>query len=58
VAAFFLEVKTAIGRLSQEQTAFFDALAALGIGCAICRSIDDARRAFASWNIETRESRQ
>ena len=53
----FLEVKTDTGRLSGEQLAMFDRLAALGTEPLVCRSIDDARRALAAWGIETRESR-
>jgi VRR-NUC domain len=54
---FFLEVKTAAGRLSEDQRAIFDLLVAMGTPRAIVRSIDDVRRAFVEWGIETREAR-
>ncbi len=53
--AFFLEVKTEAGRLSTDQLAVHDRLVALGTPAAIVRSIDDARLAFAAWDISTRE---
>ena len=53
---YFLEVKTPDGRLSSEQSEMFDCLTALGIGAAIVRSVDDARRAFSAWGIKTREA--
>jgi hypothetical protein len=52
-----LAVKTAVGRLSDAQREIFDSLTTLGIPCAIVRGIDDTRRAFAAWGIETREAR-
>jgi VRR-NUC domain len=55
---FFLEVKMACGRLSEDQRALFDLLVALGTPRAIVRSIDDVRRAFVEWGIETREARR
>lgn len=55
---FFLEVKTACGRLLEDQRAIFDLLVALGTPRAIVRSIDDVRRAFVEWGIETREARR
>jgi hypothetical protein len=54
--AFFLEVKTSNGRLSDDQRAIFDALAVLGAPFMTVRSIDDVRRAFSGWEIETREA--
>jgi hypothetical protein len=54
--AYFIEVKPAAGRLSPDQLAILDALLALGTPPAICRSIDDTRRAFAAWGLETREA--
>jgi hypothetical protein len=40
-------------RVSRE---FMDRLAVIRAPCAIVRSIDDVRRAFAIWGIETREA--
>jgi hypothetical protein len=51
----FIEVKTPAGRLSDEQRAIWNALVALGTPTAICRSIDEARSAFAAWGLVTRE---
>jgi hypothetical protein len=52
---FFIEVKTATGRLSPEQVAIHSWLTAIGVPCAVCRGVDDARNALAAWNIKTRE---
>jgi VRR-NUC domain len=54
--AFFLEVKTAKGRLSDAQQEIIPKLEAIGAPVALVRSIDDARDAFAKWGIQTRES--
>jgi VRR-NUC domain len=54
---FFVEVKSAGGRLSDDQRSIHDRLVALGSPPAICRSIDDARKAFAAWGLETNEAR-
>jgi hypothetical protein len=56
--AYFLEVKTATGRLSRVQQAVHETLIALGTPPAIVRSIEDARLAFAAWEIGTREARR
>lgn len=53
---FFLEVKTAEGRLSDSQREIFDRLAALGTPRAIVRSVDDVRHAFDVWNIPVKEA--
>lgn len=53
---FALEVKTEVGRLSENQREIFDCLVAIGVQRAIVRSIDDVRRAFAAWGLETREA--
>jgi hypothetical protein len=55
--AYFLEVKTSNGRLSDDQRAILGALANLGAPFMTVRSIDDVRRAFSGWGIETREVR-
>lgn len=54
--AWLLEVKSAGGSLSAEQRRIQNRCVALRIPFAVVRSIDDARRAFAIWDIETRES--
>jgi hypothetical protein len=54
--AFFLEVKTADGRLSTDQRDVHACLVALGTPATIVRSIDDARLAFGVWGIKTREA--
>jgi hypothetical protein len=53
--ALFLEVKTATGRLSDEQREIMGALGRLGSPFMTVTSIDDVRRAFSGWGIETRE---
>lgn len=54
---FFIEVKALGGAVSPAQREFMDRLAVVRAPCAIARSIDDVRRAFAVWGIETREAR-
>ena len=57
----FLEVKSPTGRLSPDQISIRHLLIALGSAPAICRSIDDARRAFMAWGLtmtELPEARQ
>jgi hypothetical protein len=54
--AHFLEVKAPGGSLSRDQRDVHGALTALGTPPAIVRSINDVRRAFAAWGIETREA--
>jgi VRR-NUC domain len=54
---FFIEVKAPGGTLSPDQRAIRDWLVALGSPPAICRSMDDARRAFLAWGIETSEAK-
>ncbi|MBV8107960.1 MAG: VRR-NUC domain-containing protein [Hyphomicrobiales bacterium] len=55
--AFFLEVKALGASLSEAQRAIHECLVALGTPPVIVCSIDDARRAFAAWGIDTREAR-
>jgi hypothetical protein len=50
----FIEVKTTTGSLSDAQRAVHDAMVALGTPPAVCRSLEDARRAIAAWDIPTR----
>lgn len=52
----FLEVKTAKGRLSEDQEAFRDTVLAQGLPYAVVRSIDDALFALASHGFRTRAS--
>lgn len=54
--AFCLEVKAEKGTLQPTQKAFARQMEDLGIGWALVRSVDDARAAFASWGIATREA--
>jgi hypothetical protein len=53
----FLEIKTPTGRLSDEQREIMGALGRLGAPFMTVRSIDDVRRTFSGWGIETREAR-
>jgi VRR-NUC domain len=54
--AHFLEVKTPTGRLSDDQREIITALGRLGSPFMTVTSIDDVRRAFSCWGIQTRES--
>jgi hypothetical protein len=52
---FFMEIKTATGRLSENQKRIHGWLTAIGVSCAVVRSVNDARNALRAWNIPTRE---
>jgi hypothetical protein len=52
----FIEVKAEGGSLSEAQRDMRDRLIAMRIPYAVARSIDDVRRAFAIWNVPTREA--
>ena len=52
----FLEVKTAKGRLSEDQQAFRDIIRAQGLPYAVVRSIGDALCALGSHGFEIRAS--
>ena len=52
----FIECKTSTGRVPADQCIVHEALIAFGTPPAIVRSIDDARRAFAAWGLETRKA--
>jgi hypothetical protein len=52
----FLEVKTAKGRLSDDQEAFRDTVRAQGLPYAVVRSINDALCALTSHGFQTRAS--
>jgi VRR-NUC domain len=54
--ALCIEVKAPGGSLSPAQRGIHEWLSALGTPPAICRSLDDVRRAFQAWNIPTREA--
>jgi len=54
--AFFLEVKSPTGRLSDAQRDIMAVLGQLRTPFMTVQSIDDVRRAFAGWGIETREA--
>jgi hypothetical protein len=52
----FIEVKTRVGRLSDDQKSFIALLESFGIPWAVARSIDEAREALLRFGIETREA--
>lgn len=55
--AYFIEVKVAKGKLSDEQSDFADSIIAKGFDHAIVRSVDDMRLALKAWGIVTREAK-
>jgi hypothetical protein len=55
-AVRFIEIKAQGGRLSEAQRVMRDRLVAMGVPYVVARSIDDVRRVFAIWGIETREA--
>ena len=54
--AYFLEVKSAVGRLRPAQKLFIEAAHNAGARCAVVRSIEDVRAALCAWGIPTREA--
>lgn len=46
-----LELKTATGRLSQDQSAMLDALAAAGVTVAVSHGLDDALVILRQWGL-------
>jgi hypothetical protein len=54
--SWLIEVKAKHGTLSAEQRAMRDRCTALRIPLVVPKSIDDVRRAFEIWEIETRET--
>jgi VRR-NUC domain-containing protein len=54
--AFFVEIKTPGGRLSDAQQTIVKRLILLGTPFAIARCIDDMRDAFKRWGLPTREA--
>jgi hypothetical protein len=55
--AWLIEVKGPGGSLSAEQCVIRDRCVSLRIPFVVAKSIDDVRRAFEIWGIETREVR-
>jgi hypothetical protein len=55
--AFFMEVKSAKGRLSNCQHQIIDRLKDMGFPVAVVRSIDDAQRLVAEWGLPSRQVR-
>jgi predicted RecB family endonuclease len=53
---WLVEVKTDDGALSTDQRAMRDRLTTMRVPYVVARSIDEVRRAFAIWGIETRET--
>lgn len=53
--AYWVEIKTATGRLSDDQKATIARLESNGARVCVCRSIDDVRQALADWGIPTKE---
>jgi hypothetical protein len=54
--AFFMEVKTAKGRLSPEQREVHDRLKDIGFDVAVVRSIDDVRAVVGKWGLPSRDT--
>lgn len=52
---YFMEIKRARGRLSQDQQCFREWCITSNTPFAVCRSVDDARVALEHWGLETRE---
>jgi hypothetical protein len=48
---YFLEIKSAIGELSDHQQAFFAAMRARKIECKVARSYEEAIRILAGWGV-------
>jgi hypothetical protein len=53
---FFIEVKTPGNYLSPAQREIVDRLVAMRVPFAVVNAIDDVRRAFLAWGIDTRET--
>ena len=49
--AYFIELKTAKGRLQPEQKDFADVLEMCGAGFKVCRSLNEVQEALYSWGI-------
>ena len=45
--AFYLEIKTTVGRVSPEQRAFIDAMQRRGALAGVARSVEDAQKILA-----------
>lgn len=53
----WVEVKSPVGRVSENQLLVHGLLSAAGHNCVVVRSVDDMRQALAFLKIETRESK-
>lgn len=51
---FWIELKTAKGRLSPEQRAVHEDLIAAGACVAVCRSIEEVQQALEAWELPIR----
>lgn len=56
--AWFLEIKTPCGKLSDKQHAVHDRLKLAGFPVAIARSVDDARDQLRAWGLPSRDASQ
>jgi hypothetical protein len=54
--AYFLEVKSDVGRLSPVQSAFKAWCVAADVPHAVARSVDDVRELLGVWGVKTREA--
>lgn len=52
----WVEVKSPVGRVSENQLLVHGLLSAAGHNCVVVRSVDDIRQALAFLKIETREA--
>ncbi len=50
----FIEMKTATGRVSDDQKAFMAAAFERGAGVAVCRSLDDVVSTLTKWGVKGR----
>lgn len=56
--AWFLEVKTPCGKLSDKQHAVHDRLKLAGFPVAVARSVNDARDLVRAWGLPSRDASQ
>ena len=56
--AYFLELKSVDGVLSESQKAFRAICAERNIPYAICHNVTEASKIFAEWGIKTREAKR
>jgi hypothetical protein len=55
--AYFVELKSARGSLSEAQRTTHSALTATGCPVAVCRSLDDVQSMLWAWRIPTRSTK-